>query len=82
MGTQYRSIILVESDSQRKAVTDYIERAGEDYDDPIRTEVAPLSEFYPAEEYHQDYYEKNRGQPYCSSVISPKIDKVEEKLGF
>jgi peptide-methionine (S)-S-oxide reductase len=50
------------------------------YDDDIVTEVAPLDTFYEAEEYHQDYYEKNPDKPYCAVQIPPKLEKVREKF--
>ena len=82
VGSQYRSAVYYHDDDQREAVEDYVdelESAGV-YDDPIVTEVAPLETFYPAEEYHQDYYEKNPDQPYCAMQIPPKLEKVREKF--
>ena len=81
VGDQYRSIILTTSDSQRQVVQDYIDGLESEYEDPIVTQVETLEAFYTAEEYHQDYYEKNPDQPYCSSVISPKLEEVKDKLG-
>ncbi|HEY6168943.1 MAG TPA: peptide-methionine (S)-S-oxide reductase, partial [Verrucomicrobiae bacterium] len=51
---------------------------------PITTEIAPLTKFYPAEDYHQDYFRKNPNQPYCAYVISPKLQKLQKikKEGF
>lgn len=80
-GTQYRSIILFESREQRETVDRFIREAAKNFDRPIVTEVGPLETFYPAEEYHQKYFEKNPRQPYCSTVISPKVEKVRRKLG-
>ena len=48
------------------------------FDDPIVTEITKFEEFYPAEDYHQNYYEQNKNQPYCSFVITPKLEKFEE----
>src|SRR2546427_12233866 len=82
-GTQYRSAIFYNSPEQ-KAVTDNVikELAAEHvWDDPIVTEVKPLEAFYPAEQYHRDYYRRNPNQGYCSAVIAPKVAKVR-KLYF
>jgi peptide-methionine (S)-S-oxide reductase len=80
VGSQYRSVILYGSAAQESAVRNYIEKAQESLDDPIVTEVRALERFYPAEEYHQDYYEKNPDRPYCATVISPKVKKALEML--
>lgn len=80
VGTQYRSIILHESDEQRELVEDYIERIRPDYDRPIVTEIKELDTFYPAEDYHRRYYEENQRQPYCQMVIAPKVKKIKQKL--
>ena len=77
-GTQYRSGIYTTSDEQREtaqAVVDDLEEQGI-YSDPIVTEVEPLDTFYPAEDYHQDYYARNPAQPYCQAVIAPKVSKL------
>ncbi|MBN1289116.1 MAG: peptide-methionine (S)-S-oxide reductase MsrA [Actinobacteria bacterium] len=79
-GTQYRSLILLTHDSQKTKVEGYLNKAQADFDNSIVTEVAELGTFYPAEEYHQDYYEKNPDAPYCSSVISPKVEKIRKML--
>ncbi|HVF55625.1 MAG TPA: peptide-methionine (S)-S-oxide reductase MsrA [Pyrinomonadaceae bacterium] len=76
IGTQYRSAIFYHTPEQ-KAVAEALiagEAAGI-WDAPIVTEVVPLTEFYPAEDYHQDYFEKNPNQPYCRAVIAPKVSK-------
>ncbi len=82
-GSQYRSIILFENLEQEQKAMGLIEELErqELYDDPITTEVKPLDTFYLAEEYHQSYYEKNNIQPYCQSVISPKVKKFSGKFG-
>ena len=77
-GTQYRSGIYTVSDRQlevAKAVKADLEAQGI-FDDPIVTEIEPLDVFYPAEAYHQDYYENNPAQPYCAAVIAPKVAKL------
>lgn len=81
VGTQYRSVILYNSQEQRAAVESFISRIAKDYDRPIVTEVKELERFYPAEEYHQRYYERNPSQPYCRMVISPKLEKLRRKTG-
>jgi peptide-methionine (S)-S-oxide reductase len=83
VGTQYRSIILYH-DERQKAIA---ERSKAEIDtsglwpNPTVTEIAPLGEFYPAEDYHQDYYRNNRSQPYCMAVIDPKIKKFKKEFG-
>ena len=82
VGTQYRSAVFYHDDEQRETVeafVDELEREGV-YDDDIVTEIAPLDTFYEAEEYHQDYYEKNPGDAYCTFNAQPKIEKVREKF--
>jgi methionine-S-sulfoxide reductase len=79
-GTQYRSIILYASDDQKKAAEDAIKKFAPDFPAPIVTEVKPLGEFYPAEDYHRNYYNENGAQPYCSFVISPKLAKFRKKF--
>lgn len=80
VGTQYRSLILYTSEDQLARIENYITGARADFSGDITTEVAPLDSFYPAEDYHQDYYEKNPDAPYCSTVISPKVEKVKKML--
>ena len=82
VGTQYRSIILYESDEQRELTEAYIEALDEEggYDDEIVTEVEPLDEFWRAEEKHQDYFEKNPSDAYCRMHAQPKVEKVREKF--
>jgi peptide-methionine (S)-S-oxide reductase len=75
-GSQYRSVILYRDKQQEEAAKAAVSRAEESYPDPIVTEIEPLREFYPAEEYHQDYYKRNPQAPYCRAVIDPKIRKV------
>jgi len=78
VGTQYRSAIFYHSEEQRAAaerVIDELNASGV-WDAPIVTEVAPFRDFYPAEDYHQRYFERNAGQPYCRVVIAPKIAKL------
>lgn len=82
VGTQYRSAIFYHDETQREVATAFIDdlEASGGYDRPIVTEVEPLETFWVAEEYHQDFYEKNPDQGYCSMYIPPKIDKLEETV--
>jgi len=79
-GPQYRSIILFQGEAQRAAAEKAKAKAQADFSDPITTEIVPLVKFWPAEDYHQDYFEKHPGQGYCSVVIRPKIDKLKKSL--
>jgi peptide-methionine (S)-S-oxide reductase len=82
VGPQYRSIILTTSEAQKTEATQFIAelnastRAGT----PITTDVAPLTEFYPAEGYHQDYYANNPSNRYCELIINPKLKKVQQQF--
>ena len=79
-GTQYRSIILYSSEAQKAAAEKSKAEAQKHFRQPIVTEIVPLKRFYPAEDYHQDYYRANPNQPYCRAVIRPKVEKFEKKL--
>ncbi|HWA26288.1 MAG TPA: peptide-methionine (S)-S-oxide reductase MsrA [Lacunisphaera sp.] len=78
-GTQYRSVIFYHDAEQQKLALHAKEAAQAHYDDPIVTEIAPLTNFYPAEKYHQDYYKNNPNQGYCAYVIRPKVTKLQQK---
>ena len=82
VGTQYRSAIFYTSNQQRDVANEFIKKLTEDevFEDPIVTEVAPLEKFWPAESYHQRYYELNQSKPYCQFTISPKIAKLRQKF--
>ena len=77
VGTQYRSIIFYENDEQKAAAETSLKQAQPAFADPIVTEIVPLDTFYPAEDYHQDYYKNNKNAPYCRFVITPKLKKLE-----
>ena len=79
-GTQYRSIILYNSEAQRVAAEKSRKAAQARFDRPITTEIVPLTHFYKAELYHQDYYRNNPNAGYCRVVIRPKVEKFEKKL--
>jgi len=83
VGTQYRSAIFYHT-PQQKATAERVIReleAEKVWDDPVVTELKPLDAFYPAEQYHRDYYRRNPNQGYCRAVIAPKVAKVR-KLYF
>jgi peptide-methionine (S)-S-oxide reductase len=75
-GTQYRSAIFYQSEEQRIKAEASRSRAQAEFADPIVTEISRLERFFPAENYHQDYYNKNRNAPYCQFVIRPKLKKL------
>ncbi|MDF1863344.1 MAG: peptide-methionine (S)-S-oxide reductase MsrA [Saprospiraceae bacterium] len=75
-GTQYRSIILYHNDEQRDRAKEVIDRLSNSFSDPIVTQLVPLEKFYPAETYHQNYYNNNSFSGYCRVVIDPKISKL------
>lgn len=81
MGPQYRSIILYVGDAQKAAAEKAKAKAAETFRDPITTEIVPLEKFWPAEDYHQDYFRKNPHQGYCAAVIAPKIRKLQKQVG-
>ena len=76
-GPQYRSIILYANEEQRIAAERSRAAAQKDFLKPIVTEIVPLRQFWPAEEYHQDYFRKNPNAAYCRAVIAPKIEKLK-----
>jgi methionine-S-sulfoxide reductase len=78
VGTQYRSAIFYTSEAQRKTADQLKEKlnASGEFESPVITEITKLDVFYPAEEYHKNYYSKNSDQPYCEFVISPKLQKL------
>jgi len=81
VGTQYRSVIFTHSDAQAetaRAITAEIGAAGI-WSKPIVTEITPASDFYVAEDHHQEYYARNGGQPYCQVVIAPKVAKFRKQ---
>jgi peptide-methionine (S)-S-oxide reductase len=81
VGTQYRSAIFYTSEEQKKEAEALIKELNDSkaYDKPVVTEVVPLTTFYPAETYHQDYYAKNQDKGYCQLIIAPKLEKLQEK---
>lgn len=77
-GTQYRSIILTQNDEERAIAEKSKAAAQKDLKEPIVTEIKPLEVFYPAEKYHQDFYQNNPNYPYSAAVIEPKLEKFRK----
>lgn len=82
VGTSYRSAIYYHSDEQRQAAEEVIREVSEAqiYDNPIVTEVTAFDKFYPAENYHQEYFANNPNQPYCAAVVAPKVAKFRKQF--
>jgi peptide-methionine (S)-S-oxide reductase len=82
IGTQYRSAIFYHDEEQKKIAEEVIAEleAAHVWDDPIVTEVTPFEAFYRAEDYHQEYFVRNRFQPYCQFVVAPKVAKFRQKF--
>ncbi|MCH8905295.1 MAG: peptide-methionine (S)-S-oxide reductase MsrA [Bacteroidetes bacterium] len=80
VGTQYRSAVFYHDEEQKEAAEKYKQRLNElgAWDDPVITEISPLTVFYEADESHQDYYKNNSNDRYCSYVIQPKLDKFRK----
>ncbi len=80
VGTQYRSVIFYTNQSQKELATSYkLQLNAENaFGNPVVTEISPASEFYVAEGVHQNYYNDNKEQPYCTFVVKPKVDKVKK----
>jgi peptide-methionine (S)-S-oxide reductase len=79
VGTQYRSIILTANDDEARIAKESRDRAQGEFKSPIVTEIVPLEKFYPAEDYHQDFYRENPMHPYNMAVIRPKLQKLDAK---
>ena len=79
-GTQYRSGIYFATPEQKQVADDFIRQLSQDkiFDKPIVTEVLPLANYWPAEAYHQDYFENNPNQGYCAFVVGPKVEKFRK----
>jgi peptide-methionine (S)-S-oxide reductase len=80
MGPQYRSIILYASPAQKDNAEKSRTQAQKRFEEPITTEIVPLKDFWPAEEYHQDYFKKNPTKAYCALVIRPKVEHLKQLL--
>lgn len=80
-GPQYRSIILYADEAQKTAAERSRDAAAKQWSKPLTTELVPLTKFWPAEDYHQDYFAKNPNAGYCQLVIKPKLNKLKKELG-
>lgn len=78
VGTQYRSVIYYHSDEQKEIIDEVIKQLNPYFDNKIITEISSASVFYAAEDYHQNYYNNNSREGYCSFVITPKINKLRK----
>ena len=82
VGTQYRSAIYYHDDAQKATAEAVMAEVTAEklWPNPLVTELAPLAKFYPAEEYHQDYFARNPSQPYCQVVVAPKVSKFRKQF--
>ena len=82
VGTQYRSAIFYTTEEQKKTAEKFIREINDSnkLGTPVVTELAPLDVFYPAENYHRDYFATHPGNPYCEIVINPKLEKVQKEF--
>jgi peptide-methionine (S)-S-oxide reductase len=82
VGTQYRSAIFYHTPEQKEIAEQVISELNAEkiWDAPIVTEIAPFNVFYPAEDYHQEYFQNNASQPYCRAVVAPKVAKFRQKF--
>ncbi len=82
VGTQYRSVVFYTTEKQREEALKFIDElnASSEEGSPVVTEVTELEKFWPAENYHRDYYAKNQNQSYCQVIIAPKLQKVQKEF--
>ncbi|GEK09403.1 peptide-methionine (S)-S-oxide reductase MsrA [Pseudoalteromonas peptidolytica] len=80
IGTQYRSVVFYHNEQQQQQTQDYIAQLQPQLPEKIVTEISPAPSFYPAEQYHQDYFTENPNQGYCSVMIAPKVAKFESRF--
>lgn len=82
VGTQYRSVIFYESATQKNVAETILDELAVEkvFNKPVVTQLTPLEHFYKAEDYHQDYFSRNRTQSYCQAVINPKVQKFRQKF--
>ena len=78
IGTQYRSAVFYHNDQQKALTEQFIQDHADDFSSPIVTEVTPIQNYFPAENYHQDYYANNPEQAFCNAVIPPKLAKLRK----
>ncbi len=83
VGTQYRSAIFYTTKQQKEEAEKLIQELtdAKSYDKPIVTKIEPFTEFFEAEDYHKDDYERNKNAPYCEIVIAPKLEKLQKRFG-
>lgn len=83
VGTQYRSVIFFHTPEQRDTAVAFVEdlEKRKIFRDKVVTEISPLLNYFPAEKYHQEYFENNPMQPYCAYVVAPKVEKAEDLFG-
>ncbi len=79
-GTQYRSVVFYHDEEQRELAEYYKKKLNDEkaFQNPVVTEISAFEKFYPAEDYHQEYFNNNQNQPYCQIVIQPKLDKFRK----
>ena len=80
VGPQYRSVIFYHTDQQRTEAEQAIREQENEWPAPVVTELRPATEFYPAEDYHQEYFRNHPNQPYCAYVVAPKVRKFSQKF--
>lgn len=80
VGTQYRSEIFYVNESQKKEAEEFINKLNLELDGKVVTRVSELKNFYEAEDYHKNYYEQHKNEPYCELVIAPKIEKLQSRF--
>jgi peptide-methionine (S)-S-oxide reductase len=82
VGTQYRSVIFYESDMQKQEAQKFLQKLNDDkiFEAKVVTTIEPLVKFYPAEDYHQNYFNRNGDKPYCQVIINPKLEKFKKKF--
>lgn len=83
VGTHYRSVVFYHDDKQKELAKSYLKKLTDEmvWSDPIVTEISPLTKFYEAENFHDDYFNHHGSQPYCSFVIAPKVEKLKKVFG-
>ena len=82
IGTQYRSAIFYRDEAQQQSAERIVAEIAPQWTNPVVTEITAFDVFYPAEEYHRDYFANNPSQPYCAAVVAPKVEKFKKKFEF
>ncbi len=82
VGPQYRSVIFYLNEEQKSKATKFIDElnASHAYADPVVTELRPMLAFFEAEDYHKEFYERHKDEPYCQIIIAPKLEKLQERF--